>query len=486
MYRHKLSALLLTVLLSGCTLFAPEPDPVSPTVTSVTPASGAVDASLTTTVQATLDTDGAALNPVTANETTVTLTGPEGPVSVNRTLDGTTLTLTPTAELTGETTYTFAVTSGLETEVGTAATPFASTFTTVAAPDPDSEPDPNDPGPPGAGIPGLSLTNALATPSGSRMVLTRVGDISNNPCFTKDPPCTVDTWPELKTIESGTVVFRNSGSSTLNLTLSAAPSAYYTVTPTSLSVASGGTASATVTFSSNYPKKGVYKAYVHADTGGSRASLELAGTYLPRPEGSNEPSLAQILKAAGLSANLGSFRQNTAGSPEAGSEVRARLWQRADPGKTVTVTELAAFKTCCKGSLTNTDFELFPPDVVGGTGYFFQLQYDQDYAQTMFPAGAKATAGAVPNRGTTDYSGPFRIQVDRYSSQDLTDTKLVGIRIWPVENRANTYVVGQDYALADCDSDLAPPDDGDNEVGLSANCDFQDHVYLVENIAPVE
>lgn len=489
------SALILLALLGSCNLFPQGND--TPSVKSVTPANGSPDVGVTSTISAQLELGGEALNLTTLTPETVPLTGPAGPVEANRSYRDGAITVTPAAPLAAATPYTFSITSGLKTESGRAMEPYSSTFTTGAgdptspedptAPEDPSNPDdpsnpvdPTDPTDPGAGIDGLSLRNASGAPSSNRMVLSRIGEVGN-PCEGKDDPkCNPERWDNLKTTDTGTVIIKNNGSEALELAFSTSSPDTFTVSPASASLQAGESEQVEVTFSGNFSKKVMYEGFFHTDVNGQRASLELVGNYMDRPEGGAEPSLPQILKAFGYEVTLGDFRSNSPGTPAAGLEVRSRLWQKADPSKPIRVTTLAALKTCCFASdERNADLEFFEPEVTNGVDYVFRLPYDPDYAQSLYPASPE---GDTPAVGETDFSGPFRIQVDRYSSRDIDESGLVGIRVWPVNNKADSFIVGQDYAVSDC-SEMADPEE---ENPIVANCDFQDHVHLVENIMPVE
>ena len=470
-------AVLLALGLAGCNLIFP-PDPPRVSVATISPAPGETDVALSSTVVAELELGDTALNLTTLTPETVSLSGPAGPVEANRAFQDGDIVLTPTAELAAQTTYTFSVTSGLKTEGGQAVEPYTSTLTTG---DPET-PEPLDPTIPGTGVDGLELRYTRNTPSSERTVLSRIGSLENNPCFEKDPPCTTDTWANLTTTDDVRVALENTGSEPLNLALSTSAPESFTVTPSSVTLEPGADEVVEIAFSGDFSAKGIYDELFHAEANDQRASLELVGNYLTRPEGGNEPNLPQILEATGYQVNLGDFRSNAAGSPEAGSEVRSRLWQRANPNQDIVVTQLAAYKTCCFTSQQGTtDFELFAADASGGSDYFFQLQYNQNYGQTIYPDGADT---GIPNVGRTDTTIPFRIQIDRYSTKDPNETGLIGVRAWQITGQPNNYIVGQDYALSDCDAE-PDPDEEDDPTGLVANCDFQDHVYLVTNIEPV-
>jgi len=106
---------------------------VPPTVVSTIPANGATAVAVNTAISATFSE---AMNPITINGTTFTLTGPGAtPVSGTVTYAGTTATFTPTAVLTNSTLYMTTITTGAKDPTGAAlAANFVWTFTTAPPP----------------------------------------------------------------------------------------------------------------------------------------------------------------------------------------------------------------------------------------------------------------------------------------------------------------------------------------------------------------
>jgi hypothetical protein len=90
------------------------PDTTPPTVISVSPANGATDVSISTTVTATFSE---AMDPSTINTTTFTLSN-GGPVSGTVTYTNTTATFTPSSPLAANTVYTATITTGVKDLAG--------------------------------------------------------------------------------------------------------------------------------------------------------------------------------------------------------------------------------------------------------------------------------------------------------------------------------------------------------------------------------
>jgi titin len=118
----------------GSALAALFPDTTPPTVSSTSPANGAIGVALDATISATASE---ALNPATLNATTFTLTAVGGgavtPGSI--TFSGNTATFTPSAALAVNTQYIATITSGVKDPAGNAlAANFVWSFTTITVP----------------------------------------------------------------------------------------------------------------------------------------------------------------------------------------------------------------------------------------------------------------------------------------------------------------------------------------------------------------
>ena len=156
-------------------------------------------------------------------------------------------------------------------------------------------------------------------------------------------------------------------------------------------------------------------------------------------------------------------------SPNAGDEVRSKLWQQAGSGP-VYVRQLAAFHSCCKAQDT---FEIF----ANGTSVA-SFASDKLYGQSVLPprSGSETQAAEL----STQVSGPFEIKVAGYSTDwtgNQKNNNNLGVRLWPAKRNGstipNTYIVAQDFVENGC---------GTSET---ANCDFNDNMYLITNVSPV-
>lgn len=339
----------------------------------------------------------------------------------------------------------------------------------------------NTPPPNATGIPGLAMTNALGIPSATRIVVSRVDDVTGDACVGMPATCNPERWSSMKFHDSSEVLFTNSGAAPITVSLSTNPAVFYSVSPTTLTIAPGATATATATFiASGLPKKGVYEGQILATSGANTAAIDIAGVYTPDPEGSSEVYLGQLVNNAfGYKTDMGAtpgggFTHNEVTSAPAGSEVRSAFWKAANSDQKITVTMLASYTQCCGYNPKTFDLELFRPS---GGGYIERLGHDTDYDQSVLPA---SESGKIPNTASFDVSGTFRFDISGYSSE--AGNGFMGVRFWPLVDEngnsvPNTYIVGQDYAKGPCNT--AGVD------GYSSNCDYNDSVYLVSNITPV-
>lgn len=453
----------LILLLCACELFSPAPAEDTPSVRSVSPEPNAENVAEDVTVEALLEFGESRVDPTTLTDSSVTLEGPEGAVSATRRLSGDTLTLTPNTSLEPSTTYTFAVTEALETASGRGFEPFSSSFTT-------REP---------AAL-SLSLQNALGLPSESRMVLSKVNNFSGNPCDLEPVDCDPTSWQSMKFTDSGTLELENTGSESVTVSLASDEPTLFTVSPASLTIPAGETAEAEVAFvGKNLGNKAIYEALINATVGTQTVSLEVAGVYQPAPEGSRELSIGQLMGAFGYRTDLGTngggfLEQDEVTSPKAGAEVRSQYWRAADGSAPVVITQLAAFMPCCKESQDFFNLKLLAE---GAASPIASLSYDMAYSQSVLP---RSPSSELPNTLSVPTGESFSFNISGYSS--LASSGFLGVRFWPLTDAegnevTNTYIVAQDFARGPCGSDT-----GD---GMASNCDYNDQIYLAQNIEPV-
>ena len=106
--------------------------PDTPRVLSIDPQNGETNVPVSVTVQAELSLPGGQVDLTSLSDATASLTDAAGnAVEATRTMMGNTVIVDPETDLEPDTTYAFAVTSGLQTENGTSVTGAESTFTTA-------------------------------------------------------------------------------------------------------------------------------------------------------------------------------------------------------------------------------------------------------------------------------------------------------------------------------------------------------------------
>ena len=321
---------------------------------------------------------------------------------------------------------------------------------------------------------GLELQNPSGAPFADRLVFSRVGKISGN--FGESR---IEPFVDLQCHDLNVLRLKNTSGSTLNISnisISGEDSSAFVLPngENSLSIGAGDTEDLLVQFVEDGDRKGLREANLQMQTSAGSLSVQLSGIYQFEPEGGRELYLEQVVEAFGYSTDVDANRQGGLSSaepesPNAGDEVRSKLWQQAGSGP-VYVRQLAAFHSCCKAQ---DAFEIF----ANGTSVA-SFASDKLYGQSVLPprSGSETQAAEL----STQVSGPFEIKVAGYST-DWTGNKKnnnnLGVRLWPAKRNGetvpNTYIVAQDFVENGC---------GTSET---ANCDFNDNMYLITNVSPV-
>ena len=209
--------------------------------------------------------------------------------------------------------------------------------------------------------------------------------------------------------------------------------------------------------------------------------VELSGFWQSRSEGGQEPNVIEISRVFGYGTTIVGPGQklNNAGRVEAiGDEVLSPYWKRANGSEPVNVRQLAAFHTQGNTATAfwhnkgnNTTNQIMRHAGIDGQSFLPRKnnQLSQPASGTFNPSGTFGfkidPEWSDPNKNN---KGP-----DRTAGCDdsATGTDECGhhVRFWPAEDRggepiANTYLMTMDYA--------------------GINYDYNDNVYLVENIRP--
>ena len=313
-------------------------------------------------------------------------------------------------------------------------------------------PEPLDPL---AGASGLLLENLDGVPYNDRLVFSRI----NSGVTTHQVHDTV-TLRLRNTSSAGITVNSVVLSNTTQFSL---PN-----NETKFTVAAGGSYDLKVKFIETAGSRGIRLQTLTLNTTDPNQptqTVQLAGAFMTRPEGNYEVNLQQIADAFGYKINVGQPLLHNDVALK-GDEVRANFWQRADAGKPVYVRQLAALHGCCTAS---DSFQITGP----GGGSF---SHDPAYGQSLLPLKNGSTAPAAM---TVNPTGVFEVKAAGYSSNvnSAKNNSFLGLRFYPVKDRSGalvpgSYFIAQDFVQNGCGAG-------------SANCDYNDNVYLITNVAPV-
>ena len=329
---------------------------------------------------------------------------------------------------------------------------------------------------------GFELQNLSGAPFADRLVFSRIGNISGN--FNDR----IEPFTDLKCHDLNVLRLKNESGSALNVSnvrITGSSSGVFILSEGGPgSIAAGQTKELVVQFTEDSGKRGIREATLEMQVGSETVSVELAGIYQESPEGGREEYLGGVVRAFGYSTDVGTNTRGEIESAEppgdpnfqrAGDEVISRFWKRADMSEPVYIRQLAAFHSCCSSS-SNDSLEL---RVNGSTeGEFIHAEV---YGQSVLPPvqGSNTEAAEM----TVTPSGDFELVVRNGYSTDWIggsrNNDNLGVRLWPVERNGstegfeNTYIVAQDFVDRGC---------GTTDT---ANCDFNDNMYLITNVSPV-
>lgn len=232
----------------------------------------------------------------------------------------------------------------------------------------------------------------------------------------------------------------------------------------------GGVWTATLTVSTN-------------DAAGPQAA-QLAGYWQRMSEHEEEPSLQTIVNLlAGYGTQIAAQPNtpdlNQTTTPQYyGEEVVSGLWQRADASQPIQVTQLDVFHTQIDplGNLTKLNLGWFPQGSTASASHTILSNPVREGQMLLAPA----TNGTTPGHASFSPGGAFGWNVDGESSVDSQNTVDINtfgrsghsVRFFPVRDSngnlvANTYFMAMDYENSTFD-----------------NNDFQDAVFIVQNVKP--
>ena len=326
--------------------------------------------------------------------------------------------------------------------------------------------------------------SATAVPAAGRTAVPGPGRVVLSRLRTKD----AEVGDAQRTHDTAPVRVGNTGTAPATVT-SLSTSDGFAVTPATAlptTLAPGASLDATVTFTrtrTDTARNEVVTGTLTAVGDAGTATLDLAGIYQRQSELGNEPSLQQILGAYGWStrAPASSLSGGKGAYRAVGDEVLSPFWVRADPAAPIRFTQLAAYHSCCT---TGTGETLSTyPRVAATTAATVtaRVRHGGLWGQSVLPAGttgerlaqgvfSPAADQAFGIKVANEWSDPARNDGAKDVANGCT-AAVCGhhVRFFPVKDAAGvavpgSYVVTMDYS--------------------GINYDFQDNVYLVENVRP--
>ncbi|MDP9292482.1 MAG: hypothetical protein M3O82_08985, partial [Verrucomicrobiota bacterium] len=312
----------------------------------------------------------------------------------------------------------------------------------------------------------IQVTNLDVAPYPDRMVFSRIGSL------TSPPPNEVHDRASLK--------FQNTGSTPLQITGFSFSGPWALSTPVTLpfSIAPGGQTTIQIVFQSASVRNQNGSLTIQSDDPISPNKLiELAGFWQSLPENDEEPSVPELAALFGYNFSVVGPNQALSNKGQlemVGDEVLSSYWVRAAPASPVSVRQLDAFH-----SQNDTATIYWYPQGSPSSSSVIGVQ-DANDAQTVFP---RAVGSTSVMQGSFNPSGSFGLHVDsEWSDPALTshtaDLKNGGVepvghhvRFWPVRDRLgllmpNTWFMAMDYS--------------------GINYDFNDNVYLITNMRPLD
>lgn len=248
-----------------------------------------------------------------------------------------------------------------------------------------------------------------------------------------------------------------------------------------LTIAAGQEQVVTVNFIASTGERGYRRSTLTItcdDAGFETRVISLGGAYMQEQQGGHENTLEDLSYAWGypmmwdhiyLPSDIGNgwALSEDPNHPIHGDEVRSKLWKKAVDRRYIHLRQAAAFHPCCSDDV-----------IIQVASY--QFKHNHLWSQTIWPLMIDEKTPAEINI-FNPVPNPFPVVISGEAHTDqLMGGKWIGIRTFPVRNTMghlvkDTYLFVQDFAAAGCG----------NQEG-QANCDFQDNVYIFNNMAPAD
>ncbi|MBO9533820.1 MAG: hypothetical protein J7513_12695, partial [Solirubrobacteraceae bacterium] len=336
----------------------------------------------------------------------------------------------------------------------------------------------------GGGTPSIAVASTQAAAFPDRVVFNRFQQVPSD-------------WPTVRPLNSATVRLRNTGSTPADVTAitTSDPTSFAVDTPPAgfpIRLAPGESADVNVRFTYSDPSRALVNGESELRSGDLIVTAQadttveqrigLRGWWQSRPERGTEPSLANIVNGMfGFGTTIlkpGQTLRNNGRIETVGDEVLGPYWSRRDPTRRVRVTQLAAFHGSGNtesvywyergapdnartiGVQTATDAQRPLPAAIGGSGQSFVTSFAPVTSQFGF-----RVAGG-------EWSDPLL----NSTGQDMANGCLTNcghhVRFWPAKDRTGAVIPGAYLMTMDYASVSA------------VNYDFEDNVYLLENVEP--
>ncbi|PYE55745.1 NPCBM/NEW2 domain-containing protein [Deinococcus yavapaiensis] len=349
------------------------------------------------------------------------------------------------------------------------------------------------PPPPPPGTPALSIENPDVVPFNDRFVFSRIGSLTSP--------------PSNRVHDRATVVLRNTGNASLNITdLTLTDTWAFDPRPTlPISLAPGATLNVPLRFTADFATN----TYRHSgtltitsnDAAAPTRTVQLEGVWQSQSENGVEPTAIQIMGAFGLNATIPGYTLNSPPSSfinanrgavyAQGDEVISPYWQAADASQPVTVRQLAAFHTYlnttavswyAKGSATTNS--IFTSDGRDAQSLLPNLVNTSSSAAGTFAPGS----GTFGFKVDDEWSDPTRnaqyADIANGCNNGATSGYPCGhhLRFWPARDRTGTAIPNTYLLLMDYNCGYASSPSGCNTYNV--NYDYQDNIFLVSNVKP--
>ncbi len=198
--------------------------------------------------------------------------------------------------------------------------------------------------------------------------------------------------------------------------------------------------------------------------------VTLHGLWQYSGEGIHEPYSREIIEAFNFLSAIGygaTDPHKGDNSHLKGDEIKPYYFIKGDNAYPVTVTQLAAYHNCCQNVETFRYFEK------GSSNHISVFSHNGKDAQTLLPRLLNSSS-LVPASGAFTTTNPFGIVIGNYNTTvpSINPGKRLGTRVYKaIDQNGNivpyTFILTSDYL--------------GNE---STNFDYNDNVYLIQNVRP--